>query len=182
MRKLIILISFSQSTPLHWSALCDHLAITRLLVESNADVAARDRCFSPPPSHHLALTIYLTAMAKLHSKWPSSATIPTLLHTCAASARLHDAPPPRCRCPNTNCSCSCRPTDRHCFFWGGIGSCKKIDRNGNINTSLRASMTRFFPKCKNIFPSCCRCRLANTVETPMWGGGGGGGGYGLFYF
>ncbi len=107
MRKLILLLSFSQSTPLHFSKYLedtrrltsfddDYLAeleVTRLLVESKADVAARDMCFSPPPSHHLSLTICLAAGATLHSNWPSTGTKPTWLHTCAASALLNDAPP-----------------------------------------------------------------------------------------
>ena len=93
MRKFILLLSFSLQTPLHLSAQWGHLEITRLLVESKADVAARDRCFSPPPSHHLSLTICLAAMARLHSNGPSSTTKPTSLHTCAASALLNDAPP-----------------------------------------------------------------------------------------
>ena len=93
MRKFILLLSFSQRTPLHCSAYDGHLEVARLLVESKADVAARDRCFSPPPSHHLSLTICLAARAKLHSNAPSSATKLTLLHTCAASARRYDAPP-----------------------------------------------------------------------------------------
>ena len=69
------------------------LEVTRLLVESKADVAARDRCFSPPPSHHLSLTVYLAGLATLHSTTPSTGTTPPLLHTCAASALLNDAPP-----------------------------------------------------------------------------------------
>jgi ankyrin repeat protein len=89
LRKLILFLSFSQATPLHISARHGHLDITRLLVESKADVAARNWCFSPPPSHHLSLTICLAAMAELHSNGPQK---PTLLHTCAASARLNDAP------------------------------------------------------------------------------------------
>ncbi len=88
LRKFILLIFFSEFTPLHYSAGYDHLEVTRLLVESKADVAARSRCFSPPPSHHLSLTICLAAMAALHSSGPSSKTKPTLLRTCAASARL----------------------------------------------------------------------------------------------
>jgi hypothetical protein len=64
------------------------------LVESKADVAARTRCFSPPPSHHLSLTICLAAKVTLHSNTPSTATKPRLLHTCAASARHNDAHPP----------------------------------------------------------------------------------------
>ena len=91
--KFILLLSFSQWTPLHESARSGRLEVCRLLVESKADVAARDRCFSPPPSHHLSLTICLAAMAKLHSNTPSTRTKPPLLHTCAASALLNDAPP-----------------------------------------------------------------------------------------
>jgi hypothetical protein len=99
-RKFILLIFFSQYTPLHDSACRGHLEVCRLLVESKADVAARDRCFSPPPpSHHLSLTICLAAKTELHSNAPSAARKPTLLHTCAALARPNDAPPPRCRCP-----------------------------------------------------------------------------------
>jgi hypothetical protein len=67
--------------------------LSQILVESKADVAARARCFSPPPSHHLSLTICLADVAKLHSHGPSTTTKPTLLHTCAASARLNDALP-----------------------------------------------------------------------------------------
>ena len=93
LRKLILLLFFSQSTPLHWSAHCGHLEVCRLLVESKADVAAMDKCFSPPPSHHLSLTICLAAVATLHSNAPSPAKKPALLHTCAASALLNDAPP-----------------------------------------------------------------------------------------
>ena len=93
MRKFILLLFFSQWTPLHFSAVWGRLEVCRLLVESKADVAARNWCFSPPPSHHLSLTIGLAALAKLHSKGPSFTTKPTLLHTCAASALLNDAPP-----------------------------------------------------------------------------------------
>jgi hypothetical protein len=91
--KFILLLCFSQRTPLHWSAYWGRLEVSRLLVESKADVAARSRCFSPPPSHHLSLTICLAAVAKLHSNAPFSSTEPTSLHTCAASALLNDAPP-----------------------------------------------------------------------------------------
>ena len=91
---MILLLFFSQQTPLHHSAYFGYLEITRLLVESKADVAARDSmCFSPPPSHHLSLTICLAAVAELHSNAPSTTTKPTSLHTCAASALLNDAPP-----------------------------------------------------------------------------------------
>ena len=93
LRKFILLLFFSQYTPLHWSAQEGHLEVTRLLVESKADVAARDRCFSPPPSHHLSLTIRLAAVATLHSNLPLTTKKPTSLHTCAASALLNDAPP-----------------------------------------------------------------------------------------
>ena len=89
---MTLLLFFSQETPLHCSATCGHLEVTRLLVESKANVAAR-RCFSPPPSHHLSLTICLAALASLHSHWPYTATKPTSLHTCAASALLNDALP-----------------------------------------------------------------------------------------
>jgi hypothetical protein len=98
--KLILFLVFSQFTPLHDSAIEGSLEICRLLVESKADVAARNRCFSPPLSHHLSFTICLTAVAKLHSHWPSPTAMPTLLHTSEASARLNDAlprpAPPRC--------------------------------------------------------------------------------------
>ena len=87
LRKLILLFFFSEWTPLHASAHQGHLEVARLLVDSNADVAAWNMCFSPPPSHHLSLTICLAVVAELHSNGPSSPTRPTLLHTCAASAR-----------------------------------------------------------------------------------------------
>jgi ankyrin repeat protein len=91
LRKLILLLSFSQWSSLHLSAYNGRLEVSRLLVESKADVAARNKCFSPPPSHHLSLTICLAGLAKLHSNWPSTTTKPTWLHTCAASARRNDA-------------------------------------------------------------------------------------------
>jgi hypothetical protein len=91
LRKLILLLFFSRSTPLHLSAYKGYLEVTRLLVESKADVAARDRCFSPPPSRHLSLTICLAAKVELHSDGPQDTT---WLHTCAASAHPNDAPPP----------------------------------------------------------------------------------------
>jgi hypothetical protein len=93
LRKFILLLFFSQCTPLQLSAYNGRLEVCRLLVESKADVAARSRCFSPPPSHHRSLTICLAAVTSLHSNTPSSTTNPTLLHTCAASARLNDALP-----------------------------------------------------------------------------------------
>ena len=76
------------------------------MVESKADVAA-SRCFSPPPSHHLSLTIRLAAGATLHSNGPSTGTKPTLLHTCAESALLNDAPTHRSTCAAAQCSNSC---------------------------------------------------------------------------
>ncbi len=93
MRKFILFLFFRQCTPLHLSASFGHLEVTQLLVDSRADVAARTRCFSLPPSHHLSLTICLAVMAKLHSNAPSTTTKPKLLHTCAAPARRNDAPP-----------------------------------------------------------------------------------------
>jgi hypothetical protein len=83
---LIILLFCSESSPLHCSSAYGHLEITRLLFESKADVDARNRCFSPPPFHHLSLTICHAAVATVHSNWPSTRKKPTLPHTCAASA------------------------------------------------------------------------------------------------
>jgi hypothetical protein len=40
--KLILLLFFSQHTPLHWSAIKGHLEISRLLLQCNADVGATD--------------------------------------------------------------------------------------------------------------------------------------------
>jgi hypothetical protein len=94
LRNLILLLFFSQTTPLHWSAREGHLEISRLLVESKANVAAMSMCFSPPPpSHHRSLTIRLAALTKLHSNWPSTTTKPTSLHTSAVLARCNDVPP-----------------------------------------------------------------------------------------
>jgi hypothetical protein len=61
------LLSFSGLSSLHRSVPNGHLEVARLLVESKADVAAINLCFSPPPSHHPSLTICLAAMAALHS-------------------------------------------------------------------------------------------------------------------
>ncbi len=41
LRKLIILLFFSQRTPLHYSALEGHLEVCRLLLQCNADVEAK---------------------------------------------------------------------------------------------------------------------------------------------
>ena len=93
LRKLILLLFFSDETPLHISAQEGRLEMCRLLVESKADVAARDRCFSPLFSHHLTLTLCLAAGAALHSNTPSTTTKTAWLHTCTVSARCNDALP-----------------------------------------------------------------------------------------
>ncbi len=55
LRKLILLLFCRQRTPLHMSAVTAQfvtrggLEVSRLLVESNADVSARDKCLPPPP-------------------------------------------------------------------------------------------------------------------------------------
>ena len=115
MRKFILLLFFSQWTPLHYSATNGRLEVARFLVESKADVAARGRCFSPPPSHHLSLTICLAAVATLHSHAPLLTTKSTLLHTCAASALLNDAPPRAAAAQIKSSSCS----RRRCCKGGG---------------------------------------------------------------
>ena len=43
LRKFILLFSFSQGTPLHESAGNGYLEVTRLLVECNADIEAKDK-------------------------------------------------------------------------------------------------------------------------------------------
>jgi hypothetical protein len=94
--KFNLFLFYSAGTLLHYVAAKGHLDITRLLVESKADVAARDLYASPPPSHHLSLTVCIAVMATLPSNAPSTTTKPTLLHTFAASALLvilNDAPP-----------------------------------------------------------------------------------------
>jgi hypothetical protein len=88
--NLILLLFFSQYTALHKCAYYGHVETCRFLVEWKADVAARDKCFSPPPSHHLSLTICFSAMVGLHLTLPSTTTNPTWLHTCAASAAASD--------------------------------------------------------------------------------------------
>ena len=42
-RKFILLLSFSQDTPLHWSAREGHVEVCRLLLQCNADVDAKDQ-------------------------------------------------------------------------------------------------------------------------------------------
>ena len=101
LKLILLLFFFSRNTPLHFAAPCGHLDVCRLLVESKADVAAKNvahppvygliRCFSPPPSHHVSLTICLAAVIALHLVRPSTTTKPTSLHTCAASARLSNS-------------------------------------------------------------------------------------------
>jgi hypothetical protein len=122
---LILFLFFSQRTPLHRSARWGRLEVCRLLVESKADVAATDMCFSPPPSHHLSLTICLAAVAELHSTWPSTTTKPTLLHTCTASARRNDALTRAAAAAIRNKSSSCVTLVRVAAAVRGV-SCKEI--------------------------------------------------------
>jgi hypothetical protein len=42
LRKLILLLFFSQQTPLHESAVNGHLEVARLLLQCNADVEAKN--------------------------------------------------------------------------------------------------------------------------------------------
>jgi hypothetical protein len=57
-----------------------------LKFQSKADAAARTRCFSPPPSHHLSLTVCLAAWEKLHSNGRSTATMPRSIRSdCSLS-------------------------------------------------------------------------------------------------
>ena len=90
LRNLILLLFFSQITPLHGSAREGHLEVCRFLAESKADIAARDRCRSPLRACHGLLTP-VAATAKLHSNTPSTRTRTTLLHIFAVSARRNDA-------------------------------------------------------------------------------------------
>jgi hypothetical protein len=121
----------------------DQLEVSRLLVESRADVAARTRCFSPPPSHHLSLTICLAAKAKLHSHWPSNNTHTVnkawnrknkakertiFFYTCAASAPRNDALTPPAAPFHEHCK-------RHCSNRkGGVdaGNFPKKPETGNL--------------------------------------------------
>ena len=41
LRKLILLLFFSQQTPLHYTAEYGHLEVSRLLLQCNADVEAK---------------------------------------------------------------------------------------------------------------------------------------------
>ena len=94
------------------------MAINSPRLASKADVAARNRCFSPPPSHHLSLTICLAAKAALHSNCPSTTAILTWLHTCAASARRNDATPACCALALCESFSYCTPLlfDNHYFI------------------------------------------------------------------
>ena len=42
LRKLILLLFFSEATPLHQSAGRGHLEVARLLLQCNADIEAKD--------------------------------------------------------------------------------------------------------------------------------------------
>jgi ankyrin repeat protein len=42
LRKFILLLSFSQNTPLHLSAHEGHLEVARLLLQCNADIEAKN--------------------------------------------------------------------------------------------------------------------------------------------
>jgi hypothetical protein len=91
----------------HWLVLRRVAAHRSLLVESKADVAARNRCLSPPPSHYLSLTICLAVgWAKLLLKSPSNTIMPTLLHTCAASARRVVLVESKAAKPTLLCTCA----------------------------------------------------------------------------
>ena len=96
--KLILLLFFSQYTPLHQCASDGRLEICRLLVAWKADVAARTRLRGPWRARHLLLTSCVAEWAKLHSNWPSTATKPTSLHTCAVLTLRYEA----FLCPNVN--------------------------------------------------------------------------------
>ena len=77
----------SLATPLHRSAVNGHLDICRLLVASNADVAARDRCRSPLRQLAMLLTPCVAAMAELRLCGPLTPkkARATWLHIFAAS-------------------------------------------------------------------------------------------------
>ena len=50
-----------QQNPLIYAARQGNLDICRLLIDSKADVAARDRCFSPPRARHHLPTLLRSA-------------------------------------------------------------------------------------------------------------------------
>ena len=78
MRKMIILLFFSQRTPLHAAArdTCrGNLEVFRLLVESKVDVIANDRCFSPPPRALTESLFSLTiCLAVMQQRWTTGCT------------------------------------------------------------------------------------------------------------
>jgi ankyrin repeat protein len=170
---LILLLFLSGITPLHRSAIHGRLEVCRLLVESKADVAARMRCFSPPPSHHLSLTICLAAMAaaELHSKSPSTATKPTLLLTSAASAPRSDALPRLLRPPPNKCSSrSCRRCYWQLPLWGGgpEGGGQMVEVGGGLLLSSGClsvcphimSLLSYFPATNVDESGCEHCRIS----------------------
>jgi hypothetical protein len=63
---LILLLLYSLAAPLQYAACSGRVDVCRLLVESKANVVARDKCFSPPLSHHLLLTVCLAVRVALH--------------------------------------------------------------------------------------------------------------------
>ena len=82
-------------TPLHLSAFMGYTEVAKLLVHAKSDVAARDRCDECARRARvrccaLNLTRCPAVAAKLPSKWPSTATNPTWLPSCAAPARLNE--------------------------------------------------------------------------------------------
>jgi ankyrin repeat protein len=101
LRKLIVFFFFRGNTPLHRSAEGGFLEITRLLVESKADVAAGESMcvspHSPPPppspspiSRLFSPTFCVEAMAKLRSNGLSKDAKKASLRTFAASAPRND--------------------------------------------------------------------------------------------
>ena len=72
-----------------WSSECGHLDITRFLVESKADVAAKEWYYTPKARAIAVskLTRCVAGMAKLPSDSPSIATRATLQRICAALER-----------------------------------------------------------------------------------------------
>ena len=83
--------SCSQSTPLHCSSSNGHVRICRLLVEQRADVAAKDKCRSPPRARSRSLTPCVAETAKLRSNTPSTAKNGIWFRFFAASVPRSDA-------------------------------------------------------------------------------------------
>jgi hypothetical protein len=86
MRKLILLLFFSSKTPLHWLGNNHHAKSStyRLLVESKADVNAKDKC-QPFP---LSPSFYSLSALQVGQ----DCIFMMSLHTSAASALAVDAP------------------------------------------------------------------------------------------